>query len=274
MAILKKDLSNTEKKVLKSMFLRSHLTFLSFNMTKMEANGLTITMQPAIESIYKDDPEGKKEAYARHQNFFNTHAVPFAFISGLSYAMEKEHKEKGSVPAQTIESIKASLMGPTAGMFDSMFFNCLRIIAAGIAIGLCSQGNFLGVPIFILLYGVSQSICKYIFLNLGYTLGTSFIDRIFNSGLMESLTKAASLLGLMMVGCMTATIVNVPLNWTINVGQTSVVVGDVFNSIFPGILSIVLVFVLMKLIKKGFRPAQLIIGIFVFALLGAFIGLF
>jgi len=93
----KRQLDNTEKKVLKSMFIRSHLTFLSFNMTKMEANGFTTTMQPAIEEVYKDDPDGKKEAYVRHQNFFNTHAVPFAFIAGLSYAMEKEHKEKNSV---------------------------------------------------------------------------------------------------------------------------------------------------------------------------------
>ena len=90
----KKVLTPEEKKVLKSMFFRSHLVFTSFNMVKMEANGFTITMAPAIESIYKDDMEGKREAYLRHQNFFNTHAVPFSFIAGLAYAMEKENKEK------------------------------------------------------------------------------------------------------------------------------------------------------------------------------------
>jgi len=270
----KKNLNVTEKKILKSMFIRSHLTFLSFNMTKMEANGFTATMQPAIEEIYKDDEKQKKEAYARHQNFFNTHAVPFSFIAGLSYAMEKEHKETGAVDGKTIESIKAALMGPTAGMFDSLFFNCLRIIAAGIAIGLCAQGNFLGIPIFILLYGVTQSITKYFCVKYGYLYGTSFIDTVFSSGLMAALTKSASVLGLMMVGCMTATTVYVPINWTINIGETSVVVGDVFNSIFPGILSIVLVLFLMRLIKKGIRPVQLIIGIFAVAFIGAFIGIF
>lgn len=270
----KKVLSKDEKKILKSMFIRSHLTFLSFNMTKMEANGFTATMQPAIEDVYKDNENEKKEAYARHQNFFNTHAVPFAFIAGLSYAMEKEHKEKDSVDSKTIESIKAALMGPTAGMFDSLFFNCLRIIAAGIAIGLCSQGNFIGVPIFIFLYGITQSIAKYYCLKFGYIYGTSFIDQIFSSGLMPALRKSASVLGVMMVGCMTAGIVNVPVNWTIHMGKTSVVVGDVLNSIFPGILSIVLVLYLMRLIKKGRRPVQLIIGIFVFAFAGAFFGLF
>lgn len=58
--------------------------------------------------------------------------------------MEKEHKEKNSIDGQTIESIKAALMGPTAGMFDSLFFNCLRIIAAGIGIGLCAEGSNFG----------------------------------------------------------------------------------------------------------------------------------
>ena len=91
---------------------------------------------------------------------------------------------------------------------------------------------------------------------------------------MAALTKSASVLGLMMVGCMTATTVNVPLNWTINMGETSVIVGDVVNSIFPGILSIVLVLILMRLIKKGRRPLQLIAGIFAVALAGAFIGIF
>jgi len=78
----------------------------------------------------------------------------------------------------------------------------------------------------------------------------------------------------MMVGAMTAGIVNVPLNWTINMGQTSVVVADVLNSIFPGILSIILVLFLMSLIKKGRRPVQLIVGIFAIAFIGAFIGIF
>jgi PTS system mannose-specific IID component len=57
-------------------------------------------------------------------------------------------------------------------------------------------------------------------------------------------------------------------------GQTSVVVADVLNSIFPGILSIVLVLFLMSLIKKGRRPVQLIVGIFAVAFIGAFIGIF
>lgn len=271
---MKKNLTPKEKKVLKKVFLRSHLVFMNFNMVKMEANAFTMAMAPAIEEIYGDDIDGKREAYLRHQNFFNTHAIPLSFIAGLSCAMEKEHKQNNSVDGETINSIKTALMGPTAGMFDSLFFNCIRIVAAGIAIGLCSQGSFLGSIIFILLYGVTQSILKYYFVNWGYIYGTSFIDKIFSSGLMKSLTKSASILGLTMVGAMTAQMVNVPLNWEINVGQASVSVGDVLNQIFPGLLGVILLFVLVRLIKKGIRPTQLILGILVFALVGALIGIF
>ena len=77
-----------------------------------------------------------------------------------------------------------------------------------------------------------------------------------------------------MVGAMTAQMVSVPLNWTLNVGQTSVVIGDVLNSIFPGLLGVILLFTLVRLIKKGARPTQLILGIFVFALVGAFFRIF
>ena len=51
----KKQLTAEENKVLKKMFWQSHKVFHNFNMTKMEANGFTMTMSPAIESIYKDD---------------------------------------------------------------------------------------------------------------------------------------------------------------------------------------------------------------------------
>lgn len=265
-----------EKAILRKIFFRSHRCFMMFSMAKMEANCFTMCMQPVIESLYPDDKEEQRRSYLRHQAFFNTHTNPFTFIAGLTYAMEKERKE-GKVDEATIDNVKAALMGPTAGMFDSFWFNAVRVISAGIAIGLCSQGNFLGTILFVLLYGVTQSISKWYLLQAGYNLGTSFIDTVFNSGLVNVLTKCASVVGLTMVGAMTANMVNVPLNWVINTtGKEGgeVVVSNIVNSIFPGLLGVVLLFVLVRLIKKGYRPTQLIAGIFVLALVGALLGIF
>ncbi len=270
----KSQLSQSEKKILNKMFWLSGTVFASFNMVKMEGNAFALTMSPAIDELYKGDEEGRKEALKRHDNFFNTHAVMFNFIAGLAYAMEKEKVEKNSVNAETIENIKVALMGPTAGIGDSFFFNVVRVIAAGIAIGLCSQGNFLGTLIFIALYGGLQGVAKWYLLRIGYTMGTTFIDKVFQSGLMDALTKSAAIVGLTMVGAMVAQMVNVGLSWTIVVGDTSVVVLDTINAIMPGILSIGLVFLFVKLIKKGYRPIQLVLGLLVISIVFAFLGIF
>ena len=47
----KKVVSAEENKIFKKMFWNSHLVFANFNMTKMEANGFTMTMAPAVESM-------------------------------------------------------------------------------------------------------------------------------------------------------------------------------------------------------------------------------
>lgn len=267
-------LTNEEKKLLRKVQLRSHLCFLQGNMLNLQATGVTYSLIPVIEEIYKDDPQGKKEAYERSQQFFNTHSVPFSFIMGLNWAMEKEHKEKNTIDGKTIESVKAALMGPTAGMFDSLFFNCLRVIAGGIGIGLCAQGNPLGILLFILIYGVPQSVLKFIFVKMGYVYGTSFIERVFNSGLMNAFTKAASILGIIMVGAMTAQMVNVPLNVVLTMGETSLNIADVVNSIFPGLLGVLLLFGFTALIKKGVRPTTLVVATLAAGLFGALIGIF
>ena len=242
-----------EKKTLRKMFWNSGLVFCGFNMVKMEGNAFALTMEPALDELY-DDKKEKAEAMRRHNGFFNTHAVFLSLIAGISYALERQKKERG------------------AG--DAFFFNCLRVIAAGIAIGLCSQANFLGVLLFILIYGCSQIAARWYLLRAGYKYGTSFIDTVFNSGLMQSLTKAAGVMGITMVGAMVASSVNVKLAWTINVGEASVVVLDILDSIIPGLLSIVLVFVLMKLIKKGYKPLTLVFGILILSIVLAFLGIF
>ena len=63
-------------------------------------------------------------------------------------------------------------------------------------------------------------------------------------------------------------------NWTIAVGDTSVVVLDLLDAVYPGIMSIVLVLVMMSLIKKGKRPTHLILGIIALGMIGALIGIF
>ncbi|AWV25830.1 PTS sugar transporter subunit IID [Citrobacter youngae] len=268
-----KLISLEDKKILKSMYWRSGLVMSGFNLVKMEGNAFCATMSPCLKKLYIDENERRK-ALLRHNGFFNTNAVLFPFIAGLTYALEKEKMEKGSVDDDAIENIKVSLMGPCAGIGDALFFNSLRIIVAGISMGFAAQGNILGPILFILLYGGTQMFSRWKFLNIGFTMGTSFIDRVFSSGLMNSLTKSASILGLSMVGAMVSKMVNVKLKWTIDIGKSPIVVLDVINSIMPNLLSILLLFSFVYLLKKGYKPITLVIGVLVVSVLLSSIGVF
>lgn len=269
----KHEYTPQEKKTLKAMFLNSGLVFASFNMVKMEGNAFTATIAPAIDELY-NDPEERKKALRRHNGFFNTNAVPFCFIAGLTYALEKEKIMRGSVTDDTIENIKVALMGPTAGIGDAFFFNCIRVIVAGISIGLCAQGNILGSILFVLLYGGSQLLARWYLLKMGYSMGLSFIENIFRTGLMDSITKAASIIGLTMVGAMVASMVDVKMIWTIQVGSASVAILNVLNSVMPGILSIILTFTMVALIRKGYRPVVLVMGLLCISIGLAYFGIF
>jgi len=78
----------------------------------------------------------------------------------------------------------------------------------------------------------------------------------------------------MMAGALTASMVYVPLNWTITINGASLVIQDVINSIFPGLLSLIYVFVLVRMLKKGVKATTLIFTIMGISLLGALIGIF
>ena len=52
------------------------------------------------------------------------------------------------------------------------------------------------------------------------------------------------------------------------------VVLDLFNAIYPGLLSLGLVLLMMFLVKKGKRPVTLILGLLLVSLLGAAVGIF
>jgi len=86
-------LTPAEKKVLRNMYINSNSCFVCFNMVKMEGNGFCLTMIPAINDVYSDDEELRKDALRRHDAFFNTHAAFIPMIAGLCYAMEKEKRK-------------------------------------------------------------------------------------------------------------------------------------------------------------------------------------
>ena len=174
----------------------------------------------------------------------------------------------------SINSVKAGLMGPLAGIGDSFMWGTLRIIATGIGTSLAMNGNILGPILFFLLFNIPHVILRYICMMGGYKFGAGFLSKIAAGGLMEKLTYAASILGLMSIGSMIATMVTVNIPLTYTNGDTSVVIADVINGIVPCLLPLLFTgFIYWLVTKKKMKTTWALILIFIIGILGSLTGI-
>lgn len=135
---------------------------------------------------------------------------------GLVASMEKQNSEDENFDESSITAVKSSLMGPLSGIGDAFFWEILRVIAAGIGISIASTGSTIGAVVFLLLYNIPSFIIHYYALYSGYSVGANFIQKLYESGGMKIITKASGILGLMMMGSMTAS--NVKFKTILQVG--------------------------------------------------------
>lgn len=231
-------ITKTEQKNINKMFWRSFTLYASFGYANHGATGFLYSVLPFLEENYEG--EELKQAMERNIVWFNT-THPFStFIMGLVASMEKENSENPNFDTESINAVKTSLMGPLAGIGDSLFWGILRIIAAGIAIGLGTQGNILAPIAFILIYNVPSIALRYFNAKTGYMLGSSYLEKVYESGLIHILTKAASSLGLFMIGAMSVSFISFNTSLEIVFSADNImVVQEVLDQIFVGLIPLV-----------------------------------
>lgn len=271
-----KDLVTKEdKKMLNSIFLRSFTIFAgrSGGQVRQHAAGFIYCLLPAFNRYYKGDEEGRKKALMRHTMFYNITQNLGTFCMGLVAAMEKENSMDPNFDAHSIVAIKTALMGPMSGIGDSIFWGVLRVIAAGIGINLSLQGSILGPILFLLIYNVPSIICRYYMTFAGFTVGTKFISQINKSGLMNVLTKGASILGLIMIGGMTASTVTFTsiLSFPVSGGKP-ILLQTYLDSIFKGLVPLSLTLTCLYLLKKRVNVNLIMFGVMGLAILLAILG--
>lgn len=262
-----------DKKMLKKVFWRTLTLSATYNYERMQGLGYVYTMIPVIKRYYKNE-EDQIEAYKRHFELFNTTPTVAGFITGLSTSMEKEASEDPSFDKSSINAVKVSLMGPFAGIGDSLFQGSLRIITLGIGISLALEGNFLGVILHLLLYNLVAHFVRYYGVFAGYNMGSSFVKQASENGLLGQVTKGAGIVGLMTVGAMICSTVSFDLAAKWNIQGSELVLQDMLDSIFPNLLPLLLVFVCYKLLNKNVKAIWLMIGLMVLGVIGKVIGLF
>ena len=231
------------------------------------------SMLPVIEKLY-DKEEDRIDAMQRHLEFFNTTPQLSTLILGITAAMEESKANDPDFDSESISNVKVSLMGPLAGIGDSFIWGTLRIIATGVGVSLPSQGNILGPLLFLLIFNIPAQGLRYYLMHMGYKLGSGFLQKIQENGLMETLTYGASVLGLMVIGSMTAgnVAINVPL--VIGEGDAATTFGDICNTIMPGLLPLAFTLLVYFLVsKKNVKTTTLLLLFVVIGLAGSFFGI-
>lgn len=263
---LTEGLSREDKKMVNAICwrsLNSHCARTGGQSRQM-AIGFLWGIWPALDRYYKDQPEKMKQALQRHVQFCNVSNPVFPFLMGLTASMERENSKSDDFDANSIVAIKAALMGPLAGIGDSFLFSVVRVIAASIGISFALQGSILGPILFFLIYNVTTFIMRFGLGYIGFASGSKFITDMYNNGTLKILTKCAGILGLIMVGAMTASTVKFTTAITFAIPDGDpIALQDSINAIFKGLIPLLLTLGCKKALDKNININWLMLIILV-----------
>jgi fructoselysine/glucoselysine PTS system EIID component len=269
-AVVRPPITNGD---LRWMFLRSMALEANFNFETWQNTGFAFSMLPALKKLYPDK-EAMAAALQRHLQLFNTSTYGSTLIIGLTAAMEEQNSRDPDFNSESINSVKLGLMGPLAGVFDSLFWGTLKVIAAGVGTSLALKGHLSGALLFILLFNVPHLLLRYQLTFIGYRAGTRWLQQLARTHVMDKLTYGASILGLMVVGAMPATLMSLRTPLAFGGGDAGSGLQGILDSIVPAILPLGLTFLVYYFIKKGVKTAYLLLGLVVLGFVGSVLHLF
>lgn len=184
-----------DKKTLNKMVWRSLFLQASFNFERMQAAGWLYGILPGLEKIHtnKDDLSA---SMTHNLEFFNTHPFLVTFVMGIVLSLEENKAD-----IQTIRAVRVSAMGPLGGIGDALFWFTLVPIVAGMTSNMALQGSFAAPFIFLAVFNIAQFALRYGLMHWSYKMGTQAIDILTQNS--KEFTRAASILGVIVVGALT-----------------------------------------------------------------------
>lgn len=248
---------------------------LSNSYERLQSLIFCASMTPVLKKLYKDKGE-LSEALKRHLNFYNTEGIAGSVITGITIAMEEQraNNEQGSSDA-AITGIKTGLMGPIAGIGDSIIWAAIMPIIIALFLPFAIGGNPLGAIMPIILYtGITVLIGYYLCIK-GYLIGKNSILQLLQDGKVKDLIDGASVLGLFMMGALSASYIKIESPFKIAIANSQpIVIQDILNSIAPGMLELAAVFgIYWFLKKKGPRYNIIMVSIIIFSIICSLLGL-
>ena len=291
----------------RSVMLRSQFLQGSWNYERMQNGGWAYSLIPALKKLYpnKDDASA---ALKRHLEFFNTHPYIAAPILGVTLALEEERSNGAQIDDAAIQGVKVGMMGPLAGIGDPVFWFTVRPILGAIAASLATGGSVIAPLFFFFVWNIVRVAFLWYTQEFGYQKGSE-ITKDLSGGILQTITKGASILGMFVMGILVQrwTNINFPMviskvkmadgafikfpEGAVNGAQLQEVLTamnkgvalspdkvttlqDNLNELVPGFAALLLTFLCMWLLKKKVNPIAIIFGLFAVGIIGHVVGIF
>ncbi|MDN6409643.1 MAG: PTS system mannose/fructose/sorbose family transporter subunit IID, partial [Tetragenococcus halophilus] len=196
-------------------------------------------------------------------------------IPGVAAAMEEQRANGAEdITDETINSLRTGLMGPVAGIGDTVSQGIVYPILAGIACSLAIDGSYVGPIFFEIAYKVLLIGFGWNMYRLGYQKGKTFILTMLKEGTISRLTEIFSMIGLMVVGCMTAERVDIESPFILNIrGVELNIQEDVLDALMPGLIPLGITMFVYWLVRKKVNINLIILTIFVAGILLSYLNI-
>jgi len=135
------------------------------------------------------------------------------------------------------------------------------------------QGNLLGPVIFLILWNIINFGFRYYSQMYGYETGIRILKNMKESNIVQKISEGASVLGLMVLGVLVASWINVKTPLMFGAAESQMALQDILDSIVPSLLPLVTTLTIVKLLRKKITPNKLIVGIFAVALVLSLTGI-
>lgn len=263
----------TQRDITKCWFLYWLGAEVSSSYERLQSLIYCASMIPVLKKLYPEKQQ-LAEALKRHLNFFNSEQTFASVIQGVSIAMEEQKMQGEPISDASITGIKTGLMGPLAGMGDSIIWAAVMPLLIAIFIPFAADGSAFGGIAPLVLYPAITLATGYGLIHKGYRLGRDSIISLLQGGRIKELIYGANVLGLIMMGALSASYVKISTPLKVSALKGSeVVVQQILDAIAPGLLPLAAVFAIyFYLLKKGPRYTVILLSVVAISLVSSLLG--
>ena len=233
-----------------------------------------LSLMDSLRKLYPNDDD-YREALKRNSQFYNTEGTIGAVVNGMTLSMEEERATGENVPDEVMYSMRTALMGPMAGIGDSLVWGTCKTISLSIATTFALSGNLLAVPAALMFPLVTYFIGRWLY-GLGYDLGRTAVMNMLKSGIMDKIIMACGMLGLMVMGALSAENVALEIATEFTLANTAdpISIQGVIDAVAPGLLPLAVIGLISLYLKKhNNKYGLLIVAIIALSVVASFFGI-